>query len=116
MNKDSPTCLNKVYPFLISLIRFAIGKSVILEPFSDTVDSRFNKWLAEQQLLGKSLTPEQLAWLAMIKDHIATSLSMAKQDFELSPFYEKGGAVKFYNNFGEKANNILEELNEVLAA
>jgi hypothetical protein len=52
----------------------------------------------------------------MIKDHITTSLSMAMEDFELSPFHEKGGAVKFYNIFGEKANIILEELNEVLAA
>jgi type I restriction enzyme R subunit len=59
----------KLLTNIISLIRFAIGKSDILEPFSDIVDSRFNKWLAEQQLLGKSLTPEQLTWLNMIKDH-----------------------------------------------
>jgi len=36
-------------------------------------------------------------------------------DFELSPFYERGGAVKAYQLFGNQLNNILVELNEVLA-
>ena len=30
----------------------------------------------------------------MIKNHIATSLSIGIDDFELSPFYEKGGGAK----------------------
>ena len=51
----------------------------------------------------------------MIKDHIATSLSIGNEDFELSPFYEKGGIVKAYQLFGNGLNNILEQLNEVLA-
>ena len=29
----------------------------------------------------------------MIKDHIATSLTIGNEDFELSPFYEKGGVL-----------------------
>ena len=51
----------------------------------------------------------------MIKDHIATSLSIGNEDFEHSPFYEKGGIVKAYQLFGNELNNILDELNEVLA-
>ena len=50
----------------------------------------------------------------MIKNHIATSLSVNIDDFELSPFYEKGGAVKMYNLFGKELDNIMNELNEVL--
>jgi type I restriction enzyme R subunit len=50
----------------------------------------------------------------MIKNHISTSLTMAMDDFELSPFYEKGGAVKIYQLFGKDLNNVLKELNEVL--
>ncbi len=38
------------------------------------------------------------------------------EDFELAPFYERGGAVRAYQLFGKGLNNILEELNEVLAA
>ncbi len=51
----------------------------------------------------------------MIKDHIATSVNITIDDFELSPFYEKGGAVRFYNVFGTDSDKILEKLNEALA-
>jgi len=101
---------------IISLVRFAIGESDVLEPFSDIVDERFKNWLAEQEKAGKKFTNEQLEWLTSIKDHIASSMSIGKDDFELSPFYEKGGLVKAYQVFGEELDNILNELNEVLSA
>jgi type I restriction enzyme R subunit len=106
----------KLLTNIISLIRFAIGQSDILEPFSDLVDRRFNEWLAQQGGLGKRFTPEQIEWLKMIKEHIATSLSIGMGDFEYTPFYEKGGAVKVYQLFGQQLNGMLEELNERLAA
>ncbi len=106
----------KLLTDIISLIRFAIGKSDVLEPFFDIVDRRFDDWLKQQEKLGKKFTTEQREWLMMIKDHISTSLSIGMSDFELAPFYEKGGPVKFHNIFGETADKILEELNEVLAA
>jgi type I restriction enzyme R subunit len=101
---------------IISLIRFAIGESGVLEPFAETVNERFHRWLAEQEKADHRFTPEQVDWLIMIKDHIATSLGIEMEDFELAPFYEKGGAVKAYQLFGPELNNLLAELNEVLAA
>ena len=68
-----------------------------------------------QEQAGVKFTQAQTEWLGMIKDHIATSLTIGNEDFELSPFYEKGGVVKAYQLFGNGLNNILEELNEVLA-
>ncbi len=106
----------KLLTDIISLIRFAIGESNVLEPFSETVNHKFNNWLEGQKKLGKIFTPEQREWLVMIKDHIATSLTIGMSDFELAPFYEKGGPVRFSQVFGEEVNKILEELNEVLAA
>ena len=106
----------KLLTNIISLIRFAIGQSDILEPFSDLVDRRFNEWIIQQEGLGKRFTSEQTEWLMMIKEHIATSLSIGMDDFEYAPFYEKGGAVKIYKLFGQQLNGILEELNERLAA
>jgi len=35
-------------------------------------------------------------------------------DFELVPFYEKGGRVKVYQVFGQEVDKILEEMNEAL--
>jgi len=69
----------------------------------------------QQERAGVKFTQAQTEWLVMIKDHIATSLTIGNEDFELSPFYEKGGVVKAYQFLGNVLNNILEELNEVLA-
>ncbi len=104
----------KLLTNIISLIRFAVGESSILEPFSDTVDHRFNEWLQEQEKLGRTYTQEQLNWLVMIKNHIATSLSIEMKDFEYAPFYEKGGRVKANELFVDELTNIMEKLNEVL--
>lgn len=107
---------DKLLTDIISLVRYAVAEADVLEPFSDVEDKRFENWLDEQQKLGREFTPEQFQWLTMIKDHIATSLRIEVDDFELTPFAGKGGAVKAYQIFGDGLNKILEELNEVLAA
>jgi type I restriction enzyme R subunit len=104
----------KLLANIVSLVRFAVGSVDVLEPFSETVNHRFDEWLAEQEKLERKFTPEQKEWLTMVKDHIATSLSIGVDDFENVPFNQKGGAVKAYQLFGQELNNILEELNTVL--
>jgi len=103
----------KLLTNIISLVRFAVGENGILEPFSDVVERRFSEWLARQE---RDFTSEQTEWLKMIKDQIATSYSIEMDDFQLSPFHEKGGEVKVYQIFGNDLESILQELNEVLAA
>lgn len=106
----------KLLTNVISLVRFAIGEVDALEPFDEVVNRRFAEWLARQQKAGRRFTPEQMAWLELIRDHIATSLRVELGDLELAPFHEKGGPVKAYQTFGEDLNKLLEELNEALAA
>ncbi|NLE89964.1 MAG: DEAD/DEAH box helicase family protein, partial [Dehalococcoidales bacterium] len=106
----------KLLTNIISLIRFSLGQEDILEPFPATVDHRFQNWLGEQRMQGREFTHEQMQWLSMIKEHISTSLGISLTDFELSPFHEKGGAIKASKVFGQEFNTILEELNEVLFA
>jgi type I restriction enzyme R subunit len=72
--------------------------------------------LLRQEKLGRGFSKEQIEWLEIIKNHIATSLSIEMEDFEYAPFYEKGGAIKVYKLFGDELDNILEELNEALLA
>ena len=98
---------------IISLVRFAIGDTATLEPYKETVDQRFREWLNNQE---NEFSQEQLAWLKMIKDHIATSLRIEIDDFENIPFQAKGGAIKVYQLFGDTLDTILEALNEQLAA
>ena len=106
----------KLLTDIISLLRYATGKSEVIEPFYGTVNKRFEEWLSKQEKSGRIFTSIHKEWLMMIKNHIATSLSIEMDDFELSPFYEKGGSVKVYQLFGSDLNKILEELNEILVA
>ena len=104
---------HKLLTDIISLVRFAIGDTATLEPYKETVDQQFQEWLTNQE---KEFSQEQIAWLEMIKDHIATSLRIEMDDFENIPFQAKGGAIKVYQLFGDALNTILEALNEQLAA
>lgn len=100
---------------LIALVRVAIRESETLEPFADSVRARFDTWLEEQQMLGRAFTPEQVAWLEMIRDHVATSLSVSAEDFEDVPFNQHGGLYAASRAFGDDLDSVLEELTEVLA-
>jgi type I restriction enzyme R subunit len=93
---------------IISLIRYALGQT------TELVNERFKRWISKQEDLGREFTPQQMEWLTMIKDHIATSLSVSTDDFEYVPFADKGGAVKAYQLFGDELNKILNELAEQL--
>jgi type I restriction enzyme R subunit len=101
---------------LISLVRFALEQVTILAPFCETVNDRFAAWVAQQNAAGRSFTPEQMRWLEMIRDHIAESVTIERDDFELTPFNTEGGLGKAYSLFGDTLFPLLDELNEVLAA
>ena len=95
-------------------MRFALEQQPVLAPFADSVSERFNEWLKAKA--GAAFTPEQLAWLDLIRDHIATSLSIEADDFDYAPFSQRGGLGKAHRLFGDKLPTLLDELNEALAA
>lgn len=101
---------------MISLVRYAMGESEVLEPFEQVINERFGAWLRHQERSGRTFTPEQRRWLEMIKGHIATSLHMEMEDFAYTPFQEKGGAVRVLQLFGTETKTLIDELNTVLAA
>ena len=75
--------------------------------------------LAKQQRLesgGGEFTEEQMQWLVAIKDHIASSLMIERDDFEYAPFNQFGGIGRAYELFGDRLAEIMEELNARLAA
>ena len=98
---------------LVSLVRFALEQENELVPFPERVEANFKSWLAQQE---KEFTDEQVHWLNLIKDHIAGNLSIDTDDFEYAPFSQEGGLGKVFQLFGDDLNNILNELNKVLAA
>jgi type I restriction enzyme R subunit len=101
---------------IVALVRFALGQDAQLVPFKDRVEERFQNWLAQQANQGRQFTEEQLEWLRLIRDHIASSLQIDVEDFDYVPFDQRGGRGKVYQLFGNELGPLLNELNEVLAA
>jgi len=101
---------------LVALVRFALEQQPVLAPFADSVSERFNEWLMDKAKAGVKFDAEQLAWLNLIRDHIATTASIDTADFDYSPFIQRGGLGRAAQLFGDQLTPLLEELNTVLVA
>ena len=101
---------------LVAIVRHAIEPDEPLVPVAEQVEARYREWLAEKEHVGQTFTPGQLKWLDAIKDHIANSLRIERDDFEDVPFNQWGGLGGVYRAFGEDLDAVLDELNERLAA
>jgi len=114
VNPNSP--LNELTA-LVALIRRVSGIDPVLMAYEQTVNKNFQKWVFGKQAGPVKFNDEQMEWLRMIKDFIADSIQVQKDDIEnLSPFVDKGGLMRFYNLFGDKYEEIIEEMNEQLVA
>ena len=102
---------------LVSLIRRACGIDSKLKAFDKTIDENFKNWIFKQNA-GKHnrFTNEQMDWLRMIKDHVASSYHIELDDLDYTPFDSQGGRGKMFQLFGNEINEIINELNEALAA
>ena len=102
---------------MVSLIRKVCGIDNTLQPYDKTVDKNFQAWVFKKQAgTTTKFTEEQMVWLRMIKDYVAASFHLEKDDFELDPFNKNGGLGRMWQLFGERTEEIINELNEVLAA
>jgi type I restriction enzyme R subunit len=101
---------------IVALVRFALHQENVLVPYADQVEQRFQNWIAQQEMHGRRFTAEQRQWLELIRDHIAGSLRIEMDDFDYSPFVQRGEAGKAAGVCGTKLRGLLEELNEAVAA
>jgi type I restriction enzyme R subunit len=102
---------------LVALVRRVCGIDAKLAPYAETVRRNFQSWILKRHSgAGEKFTGEQLEWLHMIRDHIASSIHLDRDDLEMAPFNGKGGLGRMYQLFGDGMDAVIEELNEVLAA
>jgi type I restriction enzyme R subunit len=99
---------------IVSLIRFELGQTNELHPFSTEINLRFMKWTMTKNAGHIHFTEEQMEWLRMIREHIAISLQITEDDLGYTPFDSKGGLGKFYQLFGDSYEKILVEMNLAL--
>ena len=102
---------------LVSLIRKVAGIDGQLTSYDATVNENFRKWIFQQNAgQHNKFTEEQLAWLRMIKDHIASSFHIGPDDLDYTPFDAQGGRGKMWALFGAEMDEVMKELNEELVA
>ena len=101
---------------IVSLVKFALHRDDTLVPHHDQVHERFANWMQQQANDGRQFTTEQVQWLEMIRDHIGTSLEIRTDDFQYAPFTQEGGLAKASQVFGDRLREVMDELNQALAA
>ena len=102
---------------LVALIRRVCGIDSKLSTYSDTARRNFQNWIMTHHSgSGEKFNEEQMDWLRMIRDHIVTSFHLEHDDLDMAPFDGKGGMGQMYKLFGDRMDDVIEELNEALAA
>ena len=82
-----------------------------------TVRRNFQQWIVTRHSgSGEKFNEGQMDWLRMIRDHIITSFHLDRDDLDMAPFDGKGGLGQMYKLFGDRMDDVIDELNEALAA
>ena len=100
---------------LVSLVRYALMPSAKLVPYRDELRERYQVWLRERDA-ESAFTPAQREWLDRMAEHIATSLVIEPEDFDMGWFRQQGSLGRAHALFGDDLNSLMAELNESLAA
>lgn len=101
---------------LVALLRRVAGIDDELRSWESTVAKNFQDWIfARHAGSGEKFSEEQMEWLRMIRDHIASSVHVSVEDLDYTPFDACGGRGRMWQLFGEGMNGIMDEMNEKLA-
>lgn len=103
-------------PDLVSLIRYELGLEREIRPYRSIIEERFANWLARQAQAGAAFTSDQRWWLDRIVDTVVTSVRFDQTYLDHVPFTERGGTDGFLHAFDDRAEAILSELDQELAA
>ena len=63
-----------------------------------------------------AFSPEQMDWLRLMKDHIASSCSIEREDFDYTQLAARGGLQKAWDVFGSELDGLMAGMNEELVA
>jgi len=97
---------------VISMVKHAAREEEPLLTAAERVDRAIGRVTA-----GRTLTPDQRAWLDRIREHLIVNLSIERADFDLAPVLSRaGGWVPADRSFGGKLKPLLDSLNEAIAA
>jgi len=102
---------------LVGLIRRVCGMDSTLAAYDDIIRRNFQNWIMKRHAgTTEKFNEEQMEWLRMIRDHVISSMHIERNDLELAPFDGQGGLGKMYQLFGDGMDNLIDEMNEAMAA
>ncbi len=101
---------------LVSLVRFTIGVDDKLVPYVERVKERYAAWLAQQEQAGVTFSDAERWWLDNMVKVIANSAGIRTEDLDDAPFIERGGTDGALRDLGDRAADLIDELNSELTA
>lgn len=101
---------------LVSLVRFTVGVDDKLVPYVQRVTERYAAWLAQQEQAGVAFTDRERWWLDNMVKVIANSAGIRTEDLDDAPFIERGGTDGALRDLGDRAGDLIDELNKELTA
>lgn len=101
---------------LVSLVRFTVGVDDTLVPYVERVKKRYAAWLAQQEQSGVTFTDAERWWLDNMVKVIANSAGIRTEDLDDAPFTERGGTDGALRDLGDRAADLIDELNSELTA
>lgn len=101
---------------LVSLVRFTVGVDDKLVPYVERVRERYAAWLAQQEQAGVTFTDAERWWLDNMVKVIGNSAGIRTEDLDDAPFTERGGTDGALRDLGDRAAELLAELNSELTA
>lgn len=110
------TCPKHTLTDLVSLIRFTVGVDDELVPYAERVQQRYAGWLAQQQQAGVEFSDTERWWLDRMVAVVASSAGLRVEDLDEAPFTERGGTDGAIRDLGDKAGQLIDDLNSELTA
>ena len=112
--RGNPT---RILTDIVMLVRFALGKDEVLQPLPSIIAGKYNLWLGREKNAGRDYSPEQLTWLATIRDYLAQNGGLERKELQDVPtFFDKGGLLKAQALFGPRLDAVLGDLSDALVA
>lgn len=97
---------------IISMVKHAADAQHPLFSEQERVDKALKKLMGNHAFTGP-----QLEWLGYIRTHLEKNMALSEEDFRIIPvFTQHGGLFKARKVFGAQLTEIIENLNEALAA
>lgn len=101
---------------LVSLVRYATGVDGELVPYGDRVREKYAAWLTQQEQAGVTFSDTERWWLDRMVSVIASSAGIRVEDLDDAPFTERGGTDGAIRDLGDRAADLIDELNAELTA